>query len=207
MNERPETTADTLIQAARRLFAQHGYDGASVRAITAEAGANLGAITYHFGSKRELYDRVVGSVVAPLAERIVAVTKGPEPVLDRVEAVVQTYFAHLTANPDMPRLMMQELVLGGIPSAAVGAPLSRVHGALKALIQEGQSAGEIRAGEAGLLAIFIISIPVHLALVQVPLRAFTGLDLQQTKMRDQAIVHATRFVRAGLAVGGEESAG
>jgi AcrR family transcriptional regulator len=53
------TTAETLVETARAVFARYGYDGASVRAITAEAGANLAAITYHFGSKRELYDRVV----------------------------------------------------------------------------------------------------------------------------------------------------
>src|SRR5215208_759703 len=130
-------TAETLVEAARRLFAQHGYEGTSVRAITAEAGANLGAITYHFGSKRELYDRVVGSVVGPLADRLEAVVRSGGRVLDRVETVVRTYFTYLAENPDMPRLMMQELVLGGVASAAVGGLMSRVHGALQALVREG----------------------------------------------------------------------
>jgi AcrR family transcriptional regulator len=198
-------TADTLIEAARRLFAQHGYEGTSVRAITTEAGANLGAITYHFGSKRELYDRVVGSVVAPLAERVEAVVRAGGSVLDRVEAVVRTYFAYLAENPDMPRLMMQELVLGGLPSAAVGGPLSRVHGALHGLVREGQTRGEVRGGAAALLAVFIISVPVHLALVQAPLRAFIGIDLQRGELRERAIDHATRFVRAGLSATAEKS--
>ena len=48
-------TPAALIHAARPIFATHGFDGASVRAITTAAGANLGAITYHFGSKRDLY--------------------------------------------------------------------------------------------------------------------------------------------------------
>jgi AcrR family transcriptional regulator len=52
-------TAAALLEAGRVLFAERGYEGASVRAITAHACANLGAITYHFGSKRDLYDRVV----------------------------------------------------------------------------------------------------------------------------------------------------
>ena len=199
-------TADTLVDVARRLFAELGYEGTSVRAITAEARANLGAITYHFGSKRELYDRVVGSVVAPLAERVEAVVRGSGPVLDRVEAVVRTYFTYLAENPDMPRLMMQELVLGGLPSAAVGGPLSRVHRALSGLIVEGQASGEVRSGEAAVLAVFIISVPVHLALVQVPLRAFIGVDLRQGEMRERTIEYACGFVRAGLSAAGEESA-
>jgi AcrR family transcriptional regulator len=200
-------TADTLIEAARRLFAQHGYEGTSVRAITAEAGANLGAITYHFGSKRELYDRVVGSLVAPLAERVEVVVRGGGSVLDRAESVVRTYFRYLAENPDMPRLMMQELVLGGVPSAAVGGPLSRVHGALHGLVREGQAAGEVGGGEAALLAVFIISVPVHLALVQAPLRAFIGVDLQVGEQRDRAIEHAVRFVRAGLTALAREGSG
>jgi AcrR family transcriptional regulator len=196
-------TADTLVEVARRLFAAHGYDGTSVRAITAEADANLGAITYHFGSKRELYDRVVGSIVGPLAERVEAVVRGGGPVLDRVEAVVRTYFTYLAENPDMPRLMMQELVLGGVPSAAVSGPLSRVHRALDGLIREGQAAGVVRRGEAAVLAVFIVSVPVHLALVQALLRAFIGLDLQRGELRETAIEHAVRFVRAGLSAGSE----
>lgn len=206
MNQTATTgTAETLIDAARRLFAAHGYEGTSVRAITAEAGANLGAITYHFGSKRELYDRVVGSIVSPLAERVEAVVRGSGPVLDRVEAVVRTYFRYLAENPDMPRLMMQELVLGGVPSAAVGGPLSRVHGALHGLIREGQATGEVRRGEAAVLAVFIVSVPVHLAVVQAPLRAFIGVDLERGAVRERTIEHAARFVRAGLSAAGEEA--
>jgi AcrR family transcriptional regulator len=197
-------TADTLIEVARRLFAQHGYEGTSVRAITAKAGANLGAITYHFGSKRELYDRVVGSVVAPLAAQVEAVVRSGGPVLDRAEAVVRTYFTYLTENPDMPRLMMQELVLGGVASAAVGGLMSRVHGALQGLVREGQEVGEVRRGEAAVLAVFIVSVPIHLAVVQAPLRAFIGIDLQRREVRERAIDHAARFVRAGLSSAAEE---
>jgi len=43
-------TPEALIAAGRALFTERGYDAASVRAITAAAGVNLGAITYHFGS-------------------------------------------------------------------------------------------------------------------------------------------------------------
>ena len=46
---------ERLIEAARQQFARVGFDAASVRDITARAHANLGAITYHFGSKEALY--------------------------------------------------------------------------------------------------------------------------------------------------------
>ena len=50
---------ERLLLAARDLFAQHGYDGTSVRDITARAKANLGAITYYFGSKEALFYAVI----------------------------------------------------------------------------------------------------------------------------------------------------
>jgi hypothetical protein len=119
-------------------------------------------------------------------------------VLDRVESVVRACFTYVSENPDMPRLMMQELAKGGVPSAAVGRPMSRLHRALQALVQEGQESGEVRAGEAGVLAIFILSVPVHLSLVQAPLRAFIGLDIGSGAERERVIAHAVRFVQSGL---------
>ena len=41
------------------LFAEHGYNGASVRDITARAHINLGAITYHFGTKENLLKAIL----------------------------------------------------------------------------------------------------------------------------------------------------
>ena len=47
--------AGRLLDAAERLFGRHGYDGVGVRKLTKEARVNLGAVTYHFGSKEALY--------------------------------------------------------------------------------------------------------------------------------------------------------
>ena len=47
-------TRNLVFVAAERLFALHGFQGVSVRDITAEAGVNLASINYHFGSKDAL---------------------------------------------------------------------------------------------------------------------------------------------------------
>lgn len=60
------TSKDRLLDAAEKLFAEHGFDGASVRAITREAGANLAAANYHFGSKRQLLQAVVARRIEPV---------------------------------------------------------------------------------------------------------------------------------------------
>ena len=46
-----EATRDRVFLAAERLFALNGFQAVSVRDITAEAGVNLAAVNYHFGSK------------------------------------------------------------------------------------------------------------------------------------------------------------
>ena len=44
-------TRTVLLDVAEKLFAQFGVEGVSVRDIAKEAGANLGAVNYHFESK------------------------------------------------------------------------------------------------------------------------------------------------------------
>ena len=58
MMENKKTISKTraaIIEAAGRIFAEQGYRQATVRDICSHAGANVAAINYHFGDKRELY--------------------------------------------------------------------------------------------------------------------------------------------------------
>ncbi len=49
---------DRILKAATRLFAEHGFDGVSIRAIAAAADSQLALLHYHFGSKANLYRAV-----------------------------------------------------------------------------------------------------------------------------------------------------
>lgn len=51
-------TRERILDAAERLFMAHGYEGTSMRQITGEAGVNLAAVNYHFGSKESLMQEV-----------------------------------------------------------------------------------------------------------------------------------------------------
>src|SRR4051812_50014156 len=50
---RPDTK-EIILDTAERLFAERSYASVSLREITAEAGVNLAAVNYHFGSKDAL---------------------------------------------------------------------------------------------------------------------------------------------------------
>lgn len=62
------STKDRILEAAEKLFAEQGFGATSLRSITAEAGVNLAAIHYHFGSKEGLIRAVFDACLTPLNE-------------------------------------------------------------------------------------------------------------------------------------------
>jgi AcrR family transcriptional regulator len=68
MTRPSDHTRRNIIDAATKIFAEKGYDDASVRAITRKAGANQAAITYHFGGKDGLYREVLKMAFAAFNE-------------------------------------------------------------------------------------------------------------------------------------------
>jgi AcrR family transcriptional regulator len=59
VDARGAQTKAALLEAAKRLILERGYAGASVRELTAAAGANLGAVNYHFGSREKLLNEAM----------------------------------------------------------------------------------------------------------------------------------------------------
>jgi AcrR family transcriptional regulator len=67
----PDATRRRILEAGERLFLEHGFDGTSLRMLTAAAGVNLAAVNYHFGGKDELFRALLASRLDPLnRERI-----------------------------------------------------------------------------------------------------------------------------------------
>lgn len=199
------STREALLATGARLFAQRGFDGASVRAITADAGANLGAITYHFGSKEAFYDAVVDSVVAPFTTRVAAAAEGAGPPLDRLERVVRAYFTHLIEHPEIPRLVMQNVMATGQPPETATHRLRALLGVIAGIVSEGQRVGSIRAGDPRLLGLGVVSQSLHLAVMRDGLRKVVGIDLTDSNMRESIVEHLVRFVRGGLAASAQGS--
>jgi AcrR family transcriptional regulator len=200
------STYHRLLDAARAAFAQRGFAGASIREITSAAGVNLGAVTYHFGSKQGLYDAVMEEAFRPLLEGLAATQGGPEePVLDVVERRVRLVFAHLHANPDLQFLVVQQLTATAMPSVAATA-FAAIFGGLASRIAEGQRRGEVREGDPLLMGISVVSQPAYFGLVA--RYVLSRLPLPGgTPAWDTIVEHGVGFVRAGLAshAGGSRS--
>lgn len=64
----PGETRTRLLDTAEALFAEHGFNGVSMRTITGAAGVNLAAAHYHFQSKEGLFRAVFERRVGPMNE-------------------------------------------------------------------------------------------------------------------------------------------
>lgn len=53
------STKEKILDIAEGLFAEHGFNDTSLRAITSKAGVNLASVNYHFGDKKTLVRAVL----------------------------------------------------------------------------------------------------------------------------------------------------
>jgi AcrR family transcriptional regulator len=97
-------------QAAAQLFAQRGYDATTVAEIVARAGVSKPMLYRHFESKQDLCMRLLERrrdelAAAPLGTFLE--TEGP--VEQRLEAMIDAWFAHVAEHPYSSRLLFQDI--------------------------------------------------------------------------------------------------
>lgn len=103
-SRRALATAASLLDAAERLFAERGYDGASVRDIAAAAGAQIASVSFHHGGKETLFERVIerrASELAALRLGALAAARqenGPLSLEAVLSAFVRPYLAKAAAD-------------------------------------------------------------------------------------------------------------
>lgn len=113
-------TKSRLLDTAATLFADNGYRGASVRRICDLARANPGAISYHFGGKKQLYRTVLRRAASSLSEFTAdpTVTDENSPPLG-ITTVIDRILQQMDAKPHETQLLLRDLADGG--SVAVEA--------------------------------------------------------------------------------------
>jgi len=95
-----EDTKERLLDAAERLFAESGFEGTSLRAVTQAAGTSVSAANYHFGSKEALLVATIRRRTEPVArartERLDAIERraggAPLPLEEVLDAFLRPVF-------------------------------------------------------------------------------------------------------------------
>src|SRR5438045_4009909 len=88
-------TRTRILDAAEELFMQHGFEGTSMRLLTAKAGVNLAAVNYHFGSKHALIEAVFRRRLDPMnVARVAALDQlEKETAPLTAEAIIRAFLA------------------------------------------------------------------------------------------------------------------
>ena len=105
-----DTTRDRLLDTAERLFAEYGYQATTMRTVTTEAGANIAAVNYHFGSKQALLEAVVHRALGPVVDerrnRLDALEALGEPSVEAiVDAIISPLIERIDAEPERSRVI------------------------------------------------------------------------------------------------------
>jgi len=110
------STATRIRSVATRLFAERGYGGTSVRAICSAAGANVNAVSYHFGGKKALYTNVIQGLAdqrLASAQRILGTAAGDLVEFQtRLLLFAEETLAALLAEPELLMILFAEFQQG-----------------------------------------------------------------------------------------------
>lgn len=95
MTGRPQAfDRDAVVRAARDVFWEHGYEGASVPDLEAATGLSRSSVYNAFGSKRGLFDAAVENylheVVRPLLSHLDPSDVGPDSLVDYLDSLARS---------------------------------------------------------------------------------------------------------------------
>jgi AcrR family transcriptional regulator len=142
--ERAADTRETLIAAARSLFANPGFADVALETIVRDAGVTRGALYHHFADKTELFAAVFEQVEAEMATGMaeaVAAAGETDPV--EVMRLGTRFWLDACADPEVQRIVLMDApaVLGWVRWTEIGQRYNI--GVVTSLLADAIEAGRI----------------------------------------------------------------
>jgi AcrR family transcriptional regulator len=135
-----------LLEVATQVFYEKGYDGASLQDIADRLGMLKGSLYYYIQSKEDLLFDVISTVHKQGLEVVRTRADVPGSPLERLEGVIRGHVEHTCRNLVPTAVFLHEL--SALPAKRRQDVLGTEHayqGVFRELVEQGQSAGEVRA--------------------------------------------------------------
>src|SRR5579859_880942 len=198
--ERDLAVRQQLLAAARNLFAKHGYDAVSTRALAEAAQVNPAMISYYFDNKQGLYEAMLSDTFQPLVERLGMLLGSATDQSRPIRTFLEAYMRTLGANPWMPPLILREVVAEGgrLRGWFIQQFASKGGGLLTQLIKREQEAGRLRADlDPTLAALSLVSMAVFPFVAMPVASEVFGMRVREDYL-DRLIAHTERLYLQGV---------
>ena len=149
LKQKPGTKRPAIVSAATALFARRGVDATSMRDVADAAGVREGAIYRHFTGKEAMAKEIFASWYRWYSEQVARVVGRTDSLQKKVSALVRVEFEAARAHPQEFLFFCENEArfLRSLPR-----DIPRVRQELIKMLRGGQARGEVRSGDAGLLA-------------------------------------------------------
>jgi AcrR family transcriptional regulator len=104
-------TAERILDAAEALFAERGYEGATLRDVAAAVGIRNPSLYNHFSNKESLYAAVLERGIRPVLDLLALEVSRPSGAAS--SSIMHAVMALLIEHPNLPRLVQHETLTGG----------------------------------------------------------------------------------------------
>ena len=140
---------ERITLAARRLFAERGYDAATLREIAAEAGLGLGTLFNYISDKRDLIYLIFNHEFETLTTKALAAPKPWQSLRGKLMSLMELHYRLLAEEPVLSRILLSEVLLQtpGMHLERWRASRLRLIGGIRDMVASAQAAGEIGSGE------------------------------------------------------------
>ena len=175
---RSPATRQCILQAAQRLFAIHGYHGASIRDIVHACGVSNAALYYHFGSKQDLYFEVLGEYVAAVVGQLHKADSGEGTSRSRLACVALAYAQIILESQNVLQTLLRDVAQFDEDEIARLLPDlgSQIPAAFASILKDGIEAEEFRAVHARRAGILMMGMVNAMAVRRLYAKAETTLD-------------------------------
>ena len=163
--QKKETLEPTRVreigEAALRVFARAGVEGATMQAIADEAGLAKGTLYLYFDSRLDLVDRLAQEAFAELKSATAEALAADGPALSRLEAALRSHAEFLESRRDLLRLFVAVAHPGPGPerSARISRSCNPLYGSylelLAGFLADAQARGELAPFPPGRMALFV----------------------------------------------------